>query len=266
MREVRGPDPQSFADKILTKAEADYAHRLIRYRCPRLRLRRRRCLQAAEAADPNLAGPHEELGFLAWRAGHDGEAGTNGRKPSPPIRPPTDPPSLSSCPALRSNSKRRSSSSRPSMLSKPSTPEAPKFAPAFVELALIDGARARSNAAYKTSVAAEKLEPWRAEYHLLTGHILLQGHQPAARRQDARQVADRWPGSDHDEAVDLWNQVPASRSRRRPSPHSLSAPRRHRRARHHPQHQLQQAIGLTVVLQPTDPSRQAPESHRHRPL
>jgi hypothetical protein len=45
---------------------------------------------------------------------------------------------------------------------------------------------------------------------LLTGYILLQGHQPKVAGGYARAVATRWPGSDHDEAVDLWNLLPAT--------------------------------------------------------
>jgi hypothetical protein len=66
------------------------------------------------------------------------------------------------------------------------------------------------NQAYKSALAAEKLEPWRAGYHLLTGYILLQGHQPKVAEGYARAVAARWPGSDHDEAVDLWKLLPVA--------------------------------------------------------
>ena len=87
---------------------------------------------------------------------------------------------------------------------------APKFAPIYVELALIQWRLGRMNDAYKNARTAEKLEPWRAGYNLLTGHILLQGNQPKVADEYARTVATRWFGSDHDEAVDLWNQVPVA--------------------------------------------------------
>ena len=109
------------------------------------------------------------------------------------------------------------------------------------------------NAAYKTSLAAEKLEPWRAEYHLLTGHLLLQGHQPALAAHYARQVADRWTGSDHDEAVDLWNQVPPA-DRGDGPPLTLALPTDATVARGTIlSTYCSRATGLTVVLQPTDP-------------
>jgi hypothetical protein len=78
-----------------------------------------------------------------------------------------------------------------------------RFQRVFVELALIQWRLGHINPAYKSALVAETLEPWRAEYHLLTGYILLQGHQPKVAEGYARTVATRWPGSDHDEAVDL---------------------------------------------------------------
>ncbi len=87
--------------------------------------------------------------------------------------------------------------------------KAPKFAPAYVDLALVEWRQGRMNDAYKHATMAEKLAPWRAGYRLLVGYILAQGHQPAMAASYARTVATRWPGSDHDEAVDLWNLLPA---------------------------------------------------------
>jgi hypothetical protein len=59
---------------------------------------------------------------------------------------------------------------------------------------------------------AESLEPSRAGYHLLTGRILLASRRGGVAAQFAGFVADRWFGSDHDEAVELWNAVqPAER-------------------------------------------------------
>jgi hypothetical protein len=134
------------------------------------------------------------------------------------------------------------------------TVKAPKFAPALVELALILWRQGQIDSAYNISLAAEKLEPWRAEYHLLTGHILLQGHQPALAAEDARQVASRWPGSDHDEAVDLWNQVPPAMRGDGP-PLTLTLPPDATVARGTIlSTYCSKTTGLTVVLQPTDPS------------
>ena len=72
-------DEKSFPARVLTTAEADYeigsfdlgAHGLADAKAR---------LQAAESADPSLAGPHEELGFLAWSEGRDDEARTEWQK------------------------------------------------------------------------------------------------------------------------------------------------------------------------------------------
>jgi hypothetical protein len=86
---------------------------------------------------------------------------------------------------------------------------APDFAPAFVELALVEWRLGALQPAYRDAHRAEQLEPWRAGYHILTGHILLKGKQPAMAATYSRYVASHWFGPDHNEAVDLWRAVPA---------------------------------------------------------
>ena len=207
MHEVRGPNPASFTVKTLTPAETDYdigafdigAHDYTSGA---------NLLQAAVNENPHLAGPHEELGFLAWRSGRDDLARSEWQQ------------AVAADPASYRSSFALLMSTLPLQQQTPQQLEdtqhvledlhtaAPKFAPAVVELALIQWRQGDLANAYKTSLAAETLEPWRAEYHLLTGRILLRNHQPAAAAAYARQVADRWPSTDHDEAVDLWNLVP----------------------------------------------------------
>jgi hypothetical protein len=253
MREVRGPDPNSFTVKILTRAEADYdlgsfdigAHDYASGNS---------LLQAAESADLTLAGPHEELGFLDWRAGQDSEARTEWQKAI------TDDPSsyrsafalLMSGPPLKQQTPQQLQQTQHAL--EAINAKAPKFAPVFVELALIQWRQGQLNAAYNDSLAAEKLEPWRAEYHLLTGYILLQNHQPALAAAYARQVASRWPGSDHDEAVDLWNQVPPAMRGDGP-PLTLALPPDSTLARGTIlSTYCSKTTGLTVVLQPAAPN------------
>lgn len=85
-----------------------------------------------------------------------------------------------------------------------------QFAPAYVELALLDMQQDRYADAWDMARRAEQLEPARAGYHLLSGQILLRlGHGREASEL-ARYVAERWFGPDHDEAVQLWNGIPAS--------------------------------------------------------
>jgi tetratricopeptide (TPR) repeat protein len=86
----------------------------------------------------------------------------------------------------------------------------PNFAPAFVELSkfyLANGDMAR---ALGLSRKAEQLEPLRAGYHLLSGEILLRTGRASDAASTAAYVADRWGGVDHDDAIDLWNRIPAA--------------------------------------------------------
>jgi tetratricopeptide (TPR) repeat protein len=87
----------------------------------------------------------------------------------------------------------------------------PQFAPAYVELAKFYVTEGNPNQALKLALKAEKLEPWRAGYHLLTGRILLQLDRAADAATDAAYVADRWSSPDRDEAMELWNLVPAGK-------------------------------------------------------
>jgi tetratricopeptide (TPR) repeat protein len=252
MREVRGPNPNSFTVKILTPAEADYdlgsfdvgAHDYASGR---------RLLQAAESADPTLAGPHEELGFLAWRAGQDDDARTEWQKAVT-----ADPSSYRSAFALLMSDAPPLKQQSPQQLEQTQhalegiNTAAPKFAPALVELSLIEWRQGQLNEAFKTSVAAEKLEPWRAEYHLLSGYILLQNHQPAVAADYARLVASRWPSTDHDEAVDLWNLVPPTVRGDGP-PLTLSLPTDATVVRGTIVSTSCDKSGLTLILEPNTP-------------
>lgn len=85
----------------------------------------------------------------------------------------------------------------------------PEFAPGYVQLARLAVRENDLNAALLMSRKAEELEPTRAGYHLLTGRILLLMGKGSEAAATARFVADRWEGPDHNEAVELWNNVPA---------------------------------------------------------
>ena len=200
-------DAKTFSAKILTAAEADYdigsfdvgVHDFTEAR---------KQLQAAESADPALGGPHEELGFLLWRRGQDADARTEWQKAVA-----ADPSCYRAAFALlmsgvpmKQQSPQQLEQTRQAL--EAITRQAPKFAPVLAELALVQWRLGHLNEAYKSSLAAEKLEPWRAGYHLLTVHILAQGQRSKLAAEYARLVAARWYGSDHDEAVDLWSDLP----------------------------------------------------------
>ena len=84
----------------------------------------------------------------------------------------------------------------------------PQFAPAYVELAKLLVAQGDLSQALKLALKAEKLEPWRAGYHLLAAQILLRLDRGAEAADDAVYVADHWTSPDRDEAIELWNLVP----------------------------------------------------------
>jgi len=86
----------------------------------------------------------------------------------------------------------------------------PQFAPAFVQLAMLDLADGQHAKALPSSRKAEELEPSRAGYHLLSGEILLRMKHEKEAAVNARYVAERWHGPDHNEAVALWNRIAAS--------------------------------------------------------
>jgi len=69
----------------------------------------------------------------------------------------------------------------------------------------------------------------------------------------ARQVASRWPGSDHDEAVDLWNQVPPAKRGDGP-PLTLSLPPDATVARGTIVSTSCDKNGLALLLQPDAPN------------
>jgi len=93
-----------------------------------------------------------------------------------------------------------------------------QFAPAYVQMARLAARENDPQSAFGLSRRAEELEPWRAGYHLLTGQILLRMGKGAEAAQYAEFVAKHWDGPDHNEAVELWNAIPAAQ---RPAGESL---------------------------------------------
>lgn len=86
----------------------------------------------------------------------------------------------------------------------------PNFAPAYVALVKLALREGDLNSALQISRRAEDLEPSLAGYHLLTGQVLKRIGKTADAGDYAKFVADRWIGPDHDEAVELWNSLPAA--------------------------------------------------------
>jgi len=86
----------------------------------------------------------------------------------------------------------------------------PQFAPAYVQLARLALRENDLDSALIMSRRAEDMEPSLAGYHLLSGQILLRMGKGGDAASYAKFVADRWKGPDHNEAVELWNAVPAA--------------------------------------------------------
>jgi tetratricopeptide (TPR) repeat protein len=84
----------------------------------------------------------------------------------------------------------------------------PLFAPAYVQLARLAVLENDLKSALLVSRKAEELEPSLAGYHILTGQILRRLGKNEEAAADAKFVADRWIGPDHNEAVELWNKLP----------------------------------------------------------
>ena len=88
----------------------------------------------------------------------------------------------------------------------------PRFAPAFVQLAMTTARQGDYPAAVTLARKAEDLEPSRAGYHLLVARLLL----AVGRNDDAAKlaafVAERWRGPDRDEAIDVLNLIPGQKT------------------------------------------------------
>jgi tetratricopeptide (TPR) repeat protein len=85
----------------------------------------------------------------------------------------------------------------------------PQFAQGYVQLALLALRRNDPRTAFGLSRKAEQLDPSLAGYHTLSGEILLRLGRGGEAASFAKFVAQRWPGPDHDEAVELWDAIPA---------------------------------------------------------
>ena len=165
-------------------------------------------MEKAVSAAPNLAGPHEELGFLDLDSGKDEDAQREWKNALA-----LDPNLHRSLFAITMLHFSLNHAPEKELLAtqvtlRKITKLAPNFAPAYVELALIEWKLGLMPVAFNDAHKAEQIEPWRAGYRLLTAGIQLQSGQPTAAALRARYVAAHWTGPDHNEAVDLWNQVP----------------------------------------------------------
>ena len=163
----------------------------------------------ALADDPKLGLAHEDAGFLAFSEGKDEEASREFAQAYE-----LDPKlylsyfyRLMLSPAARGDGTADRDAMEDGLVKTLAVN--PEFAPAYVELARLYVRRGDPTRALAQARKAEQLEPMRAGYHLLSGQILLRMGRGAEAAGFAKEVADRWSGPDHNEAVELWNSIPA---------------------------------------------------------
>lgn len=201
---------KEFPSRVLPAAEAEAelgTYRLWSYD----RQEAREAVEQALKQDAALGLAHEALGFLDFAEGKDAEAlGEFGK----------------ACDADRQRylslfyrtmlgGRPKSGSPEELMKFRSAMYEVlklnPRFAPAYVELALTNLHQGDLPNGLVMSRAAEALEPARAGYHLLSGRILLAMGREEEAAKVASFVAERWRGPDHDEALELWNAVPTEK-------------------------------------------------------
>jgi Tfp pilus assembly protein PilF len=163
-------------------------------------------VEEALNADPNLAAAHEVKGFIEFGEGRDSQAVTEFSRAFELDKTRY----LSQFFAAIMTAHRETSEGRDELRASllQTTQINPQFAPAYVQLAMLELADGNEAKAFAMSRKAESLEPSRASYHLLSGKILLRMKKEKEAAEYARFVAERWEGIDHNEAVALWNLIP----------------------------------------------------------
>src|SRR5262249_55947129 len=84
------------------------------------------------------------------------------------------------------------------------------FAPAYIQLAAGYMREGNFESAVAPALKAQQLWPARAGYHILIGNILHTLGRDTEAVAVARYVAERWQDLHHDEAVALWQKLPAA--------------------------------------------------------
>ena len=198
---------KDFSARKLTKAETDSeiaGYRLWEHDAAEATDLVERALQE----DPALGAAHEKKAFINFREGKDADAVREFSRAYELDKTLY----LSQYFKAMMTAKRETPEQRKALRAEllQTTQINPQFAPAFVQLAILDLADGKDAKALASSRTAEELEPSRAGYHLLAGEILLRVKREKDAAESARYVADRWHGPDHNEAVALWNRIPVA--------------------------------------------------------
>jgi tetratricopeptide (TPR) repeat protein len=198
---------KDFSARKLTKAESDSeiaCYRLWGRDAPEATDLVERALQE----DPALAAAHEEKAFIDFREGKDEDAVREFSRACELDKMLY----LSQYFKAMMTAKRETPEQRETLRTELQqiTQINPQFAPAYVQLAMLFIADGQGTKSLVAARKAEQLEPTRAGYHLLSGEILLRMKREKEAAEFARFVAERWHGPDHNEAVALWNRIPAA--------------------------------------------------------
>jgi tetratricopeptide (TPR) repeat protein len=166
-------------------------------------------IEQALKDDPGLALAHEDMGFLNFAEGKDEDA-VREFKQAVALDPKLYLSLFSATmmsPAARSDAHDQQVEFENNLVKVLEQDQL--FAPALIQLARLYVRQGDLDHAYGVARRAEQLEPARAGYHLLCGRILQLKGKGREAAGFASFVASRWQSTDHDEAIELWNSVPA---------------------------------------------------------
>jgi hypothetical protein len=197
-----------FQAQEISPAEVSYLLGCVQARTG-MRATARKSFETALKLDPKLGKVHEELGYLDFDAGKDEDASKEWKQALE-----LDPTLARALFASTMMGKPFETQSHEELYNtqlalQQVTRLSARFAPAYAELALLEWRLGMMQLAFKDAHEAEVLQPQRAGYHILAGYILLRGKQPALAADYARFVAEHSSGPDHNEAVDLFQAIPA---------------------------------------------------------
>lgn len=200
---------KDFAVRQMTKAETDAelaAWFIHFHRWDEMRAH----AQAALSTDPNLSLAQEDMGFLDYNEGRDAQA----LKEFTTAFQLDNKNYIALFASIMASPMAKSGSAKDWPILYDRLNQVidlkPDFAPAYIELAKLDIAQGNFPLALALSRKATQLEPFRSGYRVFTGEILLRMGRPSEAAAAAAYVAQRWSGPDRDEAMELWDQIPAA--------------------------------------------------------
>lgn len=196
----------AFTVRELSPAESAFDHGVIEIRMNNL-AHGRTLLEKTLALDPKFARAHEELGFLDYDEGRDDEARAEWE--SALHMDPTLYRALFAETTTGALPSQQTVAQRADTLKKLQEVVRlePRYAPAYVRMAVLLWWQGKLDDAYRAAFAAESLEPSRT-YDQLVGRILLAQGKGKEAAAVARQSARDSTRGDRDGAIALWERIP----------------------------------------------------------